>query len=264
MQPDTVDAETFRLAVGRVLGWQVLKSSLYTMERTARGYRFTGRGRGHGVGLCVTGAGLLATRGRNARQILSQYFPGATVEARPATPGVRLVLPSLDEAERASLTAMADAAYASLARTLKVRGADVTVRFHASANSYTRASGRPWWTAGATTNGRVEMMPLAALRERGILERTLRHELVHVLTAGELSDRPRWVSEGLATRLADPGAPRSAGEAACPADAEFASAPSAATLAAIYERAAACVAREWDRHAGDWREFGSSTATPTR
>ena len=44
------------MAVGRTLGWQVLKSTLFDVERTATGYRFRGRGRGHGVGLCVLGS----------------------------------------------------------------------------------------------------------------------------------------------------------------------------------------------------------------
>ena len=258
LAPDSLDGEVFRLAVVRTLGWQVLKSSLYAVERTARGYRFTGRGRGHGVGLCVLGASRLATRGQSTTQVLAAYFPGTEVRAVPksSTPStVRVILPSLDEAEQPSIAAMADAAYSSLQKALDVRGPAVVIRFHPTAQSYVRASGRPWWTGGATSRGRIELMPLAALRERGLLERTLRHELVHALTEDALAGRPRWVAEGLATRLADPGAPEPrTEEVECPSDAEFAQARSATALAPIYDRAAACVARELERRGGDWRK----------
>jgi SpoIID/LytB domain protein len=43
------------------------------------GVSFTGRGRGHGVGLCQSGALVYAQRGENARAILQRYYPGAEV-----------------------------------------------------------------------------------------------------------------------------------------------------------------------------------------
>jgi stage II sporulation protein D len=44
--------------------------------RTAR---FSGRGYGHGVGLCQWGARAMGEQGYSARQILRFYYPGATV-----------------------------------------------------------------------------------------------------------------------------------------------------------------------------------------
>ena len=44
------------------------------------GYRFDGRGSGHGVGMCVIGSTRLAARGQTARAILTRYFPGTTIE----------------------------------------------------------------------------------------------------------------------------------------------------------------------------------------
>ena len=43
------------------------------------GLRFDGRGRGHGVGLCQTGARDLAESGASAGQILAHYYSGATL-----------------------------------------------------------------------------------------------------------------------------------------------------------------------------------------
>ena len=55
------------MAVGRTLGWQHVRSTSFQVSRTASGYRFRGVGYGHGVGLCVVGAGRRAARGESAR-----------------------------------------------------------------------------------------------------------------------------------------------------------------------------------------------------
>ena len=43
-------------------------------------YVFTGRGYGHGAGLCQWGAKALADEGRGYREILSHYYPGAELQ----------------------------------------------------------------------------------------------------------------------------------------------------------------------------------------
>ena len=66
--------------MGRV-GVKELKSMrLESIRRRRKGFDFTGRGYGHGVGLCQWGARGQAEAGRSYRQILSHYFPGAAVE----------------------------------------------------------------------------------------------------------------------------------------------------------------------------------------
>lgn len=63
----------------RALGWTELPSAWITTwtERLDGGADVTGRGRGHGVGLCQEGAGVLAERGLSAHEILGHYYPGA-------------------------------------------------------------------------------------------------------------------------------------------------------------------------------------------
>ncbi len=73
-EPATVSAYEFRMAVGRTLNWQLVRSTSFAVDRTDAGYRFSGVGYGHGVGLCVVGAGLRAARGESATQILRAYF----------------------------------------------------------------------------------------------------------------------------------------------------------------------------------------------
>ncbi len=74
LAPASVSAYEFRMAVGRTLGWQLVRSTSFEVSRTGAGYRFAGVGYGHGVGLCVVGAGKRAARGESATQILRAYF----------------------------------------------------------------------------------------------------------------------------------------------------------------------------------------------
>lgn len=72
----------FKIIVGRVLGWNMLKSSRFEVTRAGSNFIFRGSGFGHGVGLCQEGAHVLAQRGTPYRQILNYYFPGASVGQR--------------------------------------------------------------------------------------------------------------------------------------------------------------------------------------
>ncbi len=64
----------------RRLGYTRLKSLHFDVEKTSKGYLFTGRGYGHGAGLCQWGAKVLADRGRTYLDILSHYYPGAELQ----------------------------------------------------------------------------------------------------------------------------------------------------------------------------------------
>lgn len=82
--PPEITGNDFRMAVGRVAGWQSIKSTAFEIDRTSTGYRFRGKGFGHGVGLCVIGAGKRALQGATADQILKFYFPGLTISGIPS------------------------------------------------------------------------------------------------------------------------------------------------------------------------------------
>lgn len=88
----------FKIIVGRTLGWSVLKSSRFEVGRAGESFVFRGTGFGHGLGLCQTGAHVMASRGASYRQILAQYFPGTSAgELRIADFGLRI-----DESNAAS------------------------------------------------------------------------------------------------------------------------------------------------------------------
>ncbi len=69
----------FKIIVGRVLGWNVLKSSRFEVARAGSNFIFHGSGFGHGLGLCQEGAHIMAARGSSYQRILEKYFPGARV-----------------------------------------------------------------------------------------------------------------------------------------------------------------------------------------
>jgi hypothetical protein len=67
-------------------------------------------------------------------------------------------------------------------------------------------TGMPSWAAAATRGNTVELQPLKTLKQRRILETTVRHELVHVLIdAIGGGQTPRWLTEGMAIYVAGEG-----------------------------------------------------------
>ena len=63
----------------RVLGYTVLASTQFDFEVVGFQIQFTGRGAGHGVGLCQWGAKELAEKGYSAEAIVRYYYPGTDI-----------------------------------------------------------------------------------------------------------------------------------------------------------------------------------------
>jgi len=76
----TMAPEAFRLAVNRQKGWSFIRSNNYRVlardNENGRAFIFSGRGLGHGAGLCQQGALELSRRGYSRFEILEHYFPG--------------------------------------------------------------------------------------------------------------------------------------------------------------------------------------------
>jgi len=62
----------------RMIGYDTLKSTLFAVAVDAEWARFSGRGYGHGVGMCQWGAKGMAEQGYTARKILEFFYPGTT------------------------------------------------------------------------------------------------------------------------------------------------------------------------------------------
>jgi stage II sporulation protein D len=283
LRPEEISGQDLRVAVGRTLGWQHIKSTAFDLRKQGDTYRFSGHGSGHGVGMCVIGSARLAERGTSAEQILARYFPGleisglvtgltpdtkgsdpngtkavprrATPVAAPAAPEVLVSLPDDDEGERAAIERQVQRARTDMARALGVAAPPkVTIRFHPTTDDYELRTGRAWFTSGAVVNGELHLLPLAVLRDRGVLERTLRHELVHTMADATLAGRPAWVREGAAIYFAGeqpiPGetqqrpAFKPEPRASCPSDNELLRPVSVGALSNAYARARACFAKQ--------------------
>ena len=72
-QETSIPAGEFRLAVGP----HRVKSALFRVKRRGAAFEFSGRGWGHGVGMCQWGARGMADEGMSWRDILGRYYPGA-------------------------------------------------------------------------------------------------------------------------------------------------------------------------------------------
>jgi stage II sporulation protein D (peptidoglycan lytic transglycosylase) len=86
-QVKVMEAEPFRLSIGRTIGWNKLRSDLYEVRREGDRFIFEGYGSGHGIGLCQNGAAAMGEQGFNYKEILAYYYPntrvGRKIGARP-------------------------------------------------------------------------------------------------------------------------------------------------------------------------------------
>ena len=167
------------------------------------------------------------------------------VAPAPAT-DVRLALPAAEERDRAVVAGLVRRARADVASRAGVaEPQDLTVTVHPNVEGFGRATGQPWWVAGATVGHAIDLLPVGVLRQRGILESTIRHEVAHAVIDAAVANRPVWVREGLALYFAEPAPAGAAapGRATCPSDAELLRPVSAGAQREAYDRAERCVRR---------------------
>ena len=254
--PGELSGQEFRTLVGRHLGWQYVKSTLFDLERTASGYRISGRGFGHGAGLCVLGATNRAARGDSAAAILSFYFPGLAVGSvaaparaaapEPAADDVKLALPSAELSERAPLLDLIHRSRDEIARAAGVTPRAIRVTVHPTVESFGRATGQSWWSAGATRGSHIHLLSVETLRRNGQLERVVRHEVAHALLDRFVDGRPLWVREGVAGYFGAGANAEGGVQTAlrCPSDSDLRRPSTREAQRDAYARAEACVARE--------------------
>lgn len=228
----------FKMIVGRVLGWNLLKSSRFSVSQNGSSFIFRGSGFGHGLGLCQNGAHVMARRGATYENILDHYFPGTSVSqaervAAIGDPRNAFAILRISEALDSELTlssehfhisypaAVGRSEIQSIARLLEAARLDMLARtgpaslklpemvevvFHETTRDFLAATAQSWWVAGVTHGSRIELQPINVLRRRRILASTLRHEYAHAVIEINGGDHaPRWLIEGLAIDFAAEG-----------------------------------------------------------
>jgi stage II sporulation protein D len=63
-----------------LLGWDKVRSTLFSLKKGKTSYRLSGKGFGHGVGLCQWGAQGMDRKGMDYDDILQHYYPGTELE----------------------------------------------------------------------------------------------------------------------------------------------------------------------------------------
>jgi stage II sporulation protein D len=237
LRPATITGEAFRT----VMGQRAVRSTAFSVDRRGTTIRFTGRGYGHGVGMCVVGAGRRARRGETVEQILAAYYPGLELRdldalvkgpAEPVvvsvadTPGrgasavvapraVSVVVPASAPAYARNLQERATRAQEALSVVLGVAPSPVVVELYDTIESFRVATGRPWWTAFDAGSQAVALGP-TSLTDSATLDATLAAAIAEHLMAPALAGRPQWVRVGGGRHLARTLAARASGSSAEP------------------------------------------------
>jgi stage II sporulation protein D len=211
-----ISASTFRFAVDRALGWNKIRSDLYEVRNAGEQIVFSGRGSGHGVGMCQAGAEEMAREGKNYREILSFYYPRTQLGSTGMADGAKWQKRSSERIGLLSTQPDVDSKLLPIAeRILKEdeeaigwkASAGVQLQVYATLDSYRNTTGQPGWVAASTRGKTIRLQPLAELQKRAIVEMTLRHEIFHVLVEMKAkAATPLWFREGMVLFLSNPDA----------------------------------------------------------
>jgi stage II sporulation protein D len=200
-----ISASSLRFAIGRSLGWNQVRSDLYELTDSGDRFLFEGRGSGHGVGLCQTGADRMGEDGRSYRQILDFYYPGTKLGVSAqgfswqSLGGERVEVLTTRPGEDRFLAALADRlALVAEQRTGLRWEAMPRLRVYPTVAAFRDATGEPGWVAASTRARVIRLQPVALLRSRGLLESTVQHELLHALVESRArAGLPLWFREGI-------------------------------------------------------------------
>jgi stage II sporulation protein D len=190
-----VDAGSFRFAIGRALGWNLLPGDRYQVS----GLTFDGAGSGHGVGLCQRGAEQMGSNGRSYHEILAFYYPGtaAGMTGRGISwqrlGGDSIVLLTTHSDRDGAILALAERRLREAAARVSLPlPRDLEIRIYPDLDSFRNATGESGGVAGYTEGRHIHLQPAADAR-------TVKHEIWHALLEAQTRPGvPLWFREGLA------------------------------------------------------------------
>jgi len=205
----TVPAADFRLGIGRTLGWNLLRSDLYSVRIEKDRAMVTGYGAGHGIGLCQNGAEAMAAAGAADRDILAAYYPGTAIglTARGLRwrilSGEHVDVWTIDDAQRRWIPAAEAALRAAETRAGWTVSSRVRLMVFPSLDTFRNATGESGTVLASTRGTLIRAQP-------NLDAPTLQHEIWHALIESRVSPRvPAWFREGLALAMSriDPRTP---------------------------------------------------------
>src|SRR5688572_9217204 len=207
LRPAVIAGDPFRAAIGATK----LRSTAFSLTIRGTAVRFTGRGYGHGVGMCVIGAGRRARRGEDMATIFAHYYPGLALGtlggvrtsqraqpipavapapvSGPRTGPVTVRVAAGSTISASDLERIALRAYESLSNALGVSMSVITIDLHASLDSFRAATSKPWWVSAAVNGGAIDLAPAALLAQRDGVEPTVRAAIAEILVSSTLADR---------------------------------------------------------------------------
>lgn len=259
-------ARQFESALGRMLGWHVLRSNWYEVAAAGDRLIFRGYGAGHGVGLCQAGAERRAEQGHGYRQILEFYFPqtvlGLSARGFSWTRmlGERVEVWSTRPQQDQTVVASADRAIEEAERRAGFEAAGrPRLRIYPSVAAFRDATGEPGWVAASTAGGAIRLQPPHVIGSAGKLQTMLLHEMLHLLVESRAHPKlPLWFREGLVIFLA--GGAEAAATGGPPSDRALTHPRDAAEMRRAYRAAHARVRELADRYGREavlrWLERG--------
>ena len=206
----TISASSLHFGINRTLGWNRIRSDLYSVVVADNMLHFTGHAYGHGVGLCQTGAFQMALEHHTTAKILAVYFPNTRLGLTPSgglwheeTVGpvtLRTVTPDPE------VTAAIQLAWRRALALLQSVGEipQPTIIFAPTTELFRQLTTSPGYLLAVTRGSQITLQPLFILKRNGPIEPLLLHELLHTLIESQSTDKaPLWLREGLAEALAD-------------------------------------------------------------
>jgi stage II sporulation protein D len=194
-------AADFRLGVGRALGWNLIRSDLYSVRVQNGKAIFTGYGAGHGMGLCQNGAEAMGQAGNSYRDILAAYYPGTAVglTARGLRwrilSGERVDLWTTDDSQQKWIPFAESALNAAESRAGWRIRARIKLMIFPSIDIFRNATGESG-TVLASTRGSV------IRAQNSVDAATVRHEIWHAVIESRVPQNvPHWFREGLALAM---------------------------------------------------------------
>jgi len=204
----TISASSLHFGINRTLGWNRIRSDFYTVVVARDMLHFTGRGYGHGVGLCQTGAFQMALEHHSAAEILAFYFPDTHPGLTPSgglwheeTVGP-LTLRTMEP--NPEVTQAARFAWQRALALLPPAGETPrpNIILAPTTELFRQMAAGPGYLLAVTRGSQITLQPLPILKRNGPIEPLLLHEFLHTLIESQSTDKaPLWLREGLPEAL---------------------------------------------------------------